>query len=94
MMNAKGRPVDGIAGTSTPAKFHSVAKAKAPAARIVKVPAAIITSRFDDDNPTLKGFIGADYPSPQTALPVRAFGRRMVTRGDVGGDNTRGQSQH
>lgn len=93
MMNAKGRPVDGIAGTTTPAKFHSVAKAKAPAARIVKIPQDIVTPNFQDDNPTLKGFIGADYPSPQTALPVRGFGRRMVTRGEVGGDNTRGLSQ-
>jgi hypothetical protein len=93
MMNSKGRPVQGIAGTATAAKFHSVAKSKGPAARIVKVPQAIITPSPFDDNPTLKGYIGATYPSPQSDLPVRAFGRRMVTRGPVGGEDAKGMSQ-
>ena len=93
MTNAKGRPVEGIAAPITTSKINSVANKPTPAPRIVTIPQAIITPAFRDDNPTLKNFPGAVYANPEQALPVRAFGPRMVTRGSVGGDDCRGMSQ-
>ena len=89
MRNARGQNISGIDHPVTPAKFHSVAKEKAPAARIVKFPNKRFTHMdWEAANPTLKGFVGAHPEDGKPYFPVNAI--RTVDRGYVGGEDARG----
>ena len=61
-------------------------------ARLTKVPTMEGVRDFTKLNPFLKRFKQASVANPGAALPVHQ--PHMVTRGPVGGENTKGQSQH
>ena len=61
-------------------------------ARLTLIPTMEGSRDYTTLNPFLKRFKQATVTGPGNSLPARE--PRMVTRGPVGGDNAKGQSQH
>lgn len=72
----------------TPAKNKHKSGGSIPG-RIVKMPKP--SADWKTLNPQLKGFKNAKIASPGSDLPYRE--QRMVVRGPVGGNGTKGRSQ-
>lgn len=72
----------------TPARKAHKSGSSIPA-RIVRMPKP--SEDWSVLNPKLKGFKNAKVHDPSDDLPLKE--QRMVTRGPVGGENTKGYSQ-